>query len=60
MAPKSLIKRGQNQRGQQNENFDNADEVSAYMKKIKEANNRFYDSPSDAQFLLPSEWMLKV
>ena len=30
------------------------------MKKIKEANNRFYDSPSDAQFLLPSEWMLKV
>ena len=28
--------------------------------KIKEANNRFYDSPSDAQFLLPSEWMLKV
>jgi len=41
-------------------NFDNANEVSAYMKKIKEANNRFYDSPSDAQFLLPSEWMLKV
>ena len=41
-------------------NFDNADEVSDYMKKIKEASNRFYDSPSDAQFLLPSEWMLKV
>ena len=41
-------------------NFDKADEVIDYLKYCRDHPENWRSTSRDTQFLLPSEWMLKV
>lgn len=43
-----------------NSNFDNAEEVITYLKTCRNNPKNWQSTSLDTQFLLPSEWMLKV